>query len=207
MTLTDTQRAQIDRYVQDALEYNLKVNITSDDSTPLLRDRHIADGLAVVPTLRELFSGGTPSILDLGSGGGFIGMAIKIAWPEARVTLMEPLERKFRFLSAAAARLGLADLRVLRKSASEARAAGLEHDLVVERALAELPQAVEWAIPLTRAFGYFIAYQSAPADGDFLKKSLAKAGARLVKSVPYQLPADDRRRYFAVFQREAKGEN
>ena len=202
LRLETAQLGQIERYVEDLLEYNRKVNLTADTDPSVILLRHIADGLAAVSPLRELLPPDS-ALLDLGSGGGFIGMAIKIAWPEARVTLMESLERKYRFLNATAARSGLKNLRVVKKTAVEGFAGEGTFDCVVERALAELPQAVRLALPLVKKGGYFLAYQSETPDPEviLLQKSLAKAGGRLVKSIPYRLPMETKDRYLALFQK------
>lgn len=196
--------AQIDRYLEDLLQYNLKVNLTADTDPSVLLLRHVVDGLAAVAPLKDILKElPNPAVLDLGSGGGFIGMAIKIAWPQAQVTLMEALERKYRFLNATAARSGLKNLRVLKQTAVERSSGAGAFDCVVERALAELPQAVRLALPLVKKGGFFLAYQSEIPDPrlDLLQKSLAKAGGRLVKSIPYRLPLENRDRYLALFQK------
>jgi 16S rRNA (guanine527-N7)-methyltransferase len=194
--LSEAQEALVARYIAAVLDYNKKANLTADDEPRLLRDRHIADGLAAIPVLKGLGLGENPSIADLGSGGGFIGIAIKIGWPEARVTLIEPLEKRFRFLSGIAAELGLEGLRVVRKNAAESKAAGLKFDAVVARALAELPEATRLAMPLVGGRGYFVAYQSEkPAKSPW-------EGVTLVDSVSYQLPSDSRQRFFLIFQKK-----
>lgn len=128
-------------------------------------------------------------------------MAVKIAWPRARVTLMEPLERKFKFLNSSAARLGVKDLRVLKKAAGPG--VGGDFDCVMERALAPLPEAVALALPLVKEGGFFLAYQSEAPDCELpaLKKALAKAAARFVESLPYRLPKESKERHLAAFQK------
>lgn len=204
LSLETAQLEQIQAYLEDLLQYNLKVNLTADTDPSALLLRHIADGLAAVAPLKDILRElPAPALLDLGSGGGFIGMAIKIAWPQARVTLMESLERKYRFLNATAARSGLKNLRVLKQTAVERVNGKGVFDCVVERALAELPQAVRLALPLAKPGGFFLAYQSERPDPglDPLQKSLAKAGGRLVKSIPYRLPLENRDRYLTLFQK------
>ncbi|MBI3564248.1 MAG: class I SAM-dependent methyltransferase [Elusimicrobia bacterium] len=76
-------------------------------------------------------------------------MCLKIAWPAAEVTLMEAVERKYKFLNAAAAQLGMPGLRPLWRRAGEGKprsAYETGFDAVVERALAPLPEAVALAL-------------------------------------------------------------
>src|SRR5262249_10187614 len=143
---------------------------------------------------------------DLGSGGGFVGVGLKIAWPEAVVTLMEPLQRKFEFLNLASARLGLKGLRVVRAGAGTGNPPPpreRDFDAVVARALAPLPEALALGLPLPAPDGLFGAFQSATPDpGEAaLAKALARVGARLAEAVPYRLPAESKERCLALFAR------
>lgn len=180
--LSPRTRELLGGYARRLLE--AKTNLTADTTLEAVWLRHLADGLAVVPLLRERLRGvERPSICDLGSGGGFIGIAIKAAWPEADVTLCEKVDRKFRFLNAEAVRLGLPGLRV-----SKAVKPG-SFDAVVARALAPLHEALALALPLCRPGGFFVDYLS----------ELPNAEPRLVESRAYRLPAEQRDRYLAVF--------
>lgn len=189
-------------YLEDLAAHNKTVNLTADDDLEGLILRHFADGLAALAPLRKLLPETTPSgfrLCDVGSGGGFIGMALKIAWPEAHVTLLESSLRKFRFLSGAASRTGLKNLRVVR----EAGPGGRGFDAALERALAPLPEALSISGPLIRPGGYFLAYQSqACAPDSALQRRLASLSLRLLESIPYRLPREPRDRFLAVFRRE-----
>lgn len=189
-------------YLEDLQAHNLRANLTAPQPARTLLLRHVADALACVPVLKELLAPkiAAPRILDLGSGGGLIGIPLKIAWPEAQVTLLEPAKKKFDFLNMAVLRSGLKGLRVLRQSAG----GGCEgFDAVLERAVAPLPKALSLAWPLTASGGYVLAYQSQCPDPSQapLQRALARLSARLLKSVPYRLPLEDRERYLAVFQK------
>ncbi|MBI5239330.1 MAG: class I SAM-dependent methyltransferase [Elusimicrobia bacterium] len=205
LALDPRQLDQIDRYIQELLAANQKTNLTADTDPETILLRHVADGLAAAGVLIKEARKPSPRILDLGSGGGPIGMAIKIAWPQARVTLMESLERKFRFLNAMAVRSGLPGLSVALRRAGKGAASGPERDFdaVVARALAPLPEAVELALPLAAPDGIVLIFQSAPPDPaePALARVLARRAARLVKSIPYRLPREDRERHLALFGR------
>jgi 16S rRNA (guanine527-N7)-methyltransferase len=199
--LTPHKRRLIEEYVGDLLEYNKTVNLTAETDASAILLRHVADGLAAVPILKEHLKGALPRVCDVGSGGGFIGIAIKIAWPEAEVTLMEALDRKFKFLNMAAARTGLKGLRVLKKRAGRdalsARETGF--DAVTARALAPLDEALGICLPLVKEGGIFVDYQSQPDSGGH--KTLAELSATFVESYPYRLPLEETDRYLAVFGR------
>jgi 16S rRNA (guanine527-N7)-methyltransferase len=205
LALSSEQLAQIDLYIKELLAANQKTNLTADTDPEVVLLRHVADGLAAAGILIKEVPHPSPRILDLGAGGGYIGMAIKIAWPQARVTLMESLERKFKFLNAMAVRSGLPGLTVALRRAGKGGAQGPDKDFdaVVARALAPLAQALDLALPLVDPKGLVLIFQSAAPDPEEpnLQRVLARHAARLVKSTPYNLPREGRQRYLALFCR------
>jgi 16S rRNA (guanine527-N7)-methyltransferase len=130
-------------------------------------DAHVADSLAglEVPALRA-----ARTIADLGSGGGFPGLALAVALPGARVTLVESVGKKCEFLRRAAEEAGLVNVEVVNARA-EAWPAGLgTQDVVTARALAPLNVLAEYAAPLLVAGGSLVAWKgkvdpSEAADG------------------------------------------
>jgi 16S rRNA (guanine527-N7)-methyltransferase len=119
-------------------------------------DVHVADSLVALDlqVVRD-----TRRIADLGSGGGFPGLVLAIALPQARVALVESVARKGGFLRRAAERLALGNVEVVAARA-EAWPAGLGmHDLVTARALAPLSVLVEYAAPLLEVGGHLVAWK------------------------------------------------
>lgn len=206
--LDDAALARVRSYLEDVAAKNETTNLTADAAWDDLVLKHAADGVAAAAVLRrelaERGGPGRPRVLDLGAGGGFIGFTLKIAWPEADVSLMEAVERKYRFLNAAAAKLGLPGLRPLwRRAGSGAPRSSYEtgFDAVVERALAPLPEALALAIPLLGPRGLFAAFQTDPPDPSepVLARTLAATGARMLRCVPYRRPREDRERRLVIF--------
>jgi 16S rRNA (guanine527-N7)-methyltransferase len=130
-------------------------------------DAHVADSLAglEVPVVRA-----ARTIADLGSGGGFPGLALAAALPAARVTLVESVGKKCDFLRRAADAAGLGNVEVVNARA-EGWPAGLgTQDVVTARALAPLNILAEYAAPLLVAGGSLVAWKgkvdpSEEADG------------------------------------------
>lgn len=187
-------------YLREVAAKNEVTNLTADDSWEDLVLKHAADGVFAASALRRLLGREAPRVCDLGAGGGFIGVCLKIAWPQAQVTLMEAVERKFKFLNAESARLGLPGLRVLQRRAGDGRpydSYSSGFDAVVERALAPLEEALVLARPLLKPGGLLAAFQSVPAS-----PSLAGSGMRLLESLAYRRPGETRERFLAVFRAE-----
>lgn len=208
----------LDKYLRDVLEYNRKVNLTAAAGLGELLARHAMDSLASLAPLRELLAGrARPRILDAGAGAGFIGICLKIAWPDAAVTLLESSYRKVCFLNWAAARIGFRDLRVLHGRARGGRIHPLgpgggkkggdveaDFDAVVARALAPLPEALSLTLPLARRGGSGLLYQSERPDLEdaALAGALLRTGARLERARPYRLPDESRDRHLLIFRRQ-----
>lgn len=201
LALDEAQWERLDAFLDELRKAADRVNLTSDLEEEDWWRRHIADGLAALGPLRRRL-GPAPAILDLGAGAGFVGVALKIAWPEATVSLLESSYRKFQFLNVAAYRLGVKGLRVFWRRAG-APSPAEAFDAVLERAVAPLPDAMRLAVPLARPGGLFVAWQAArpAADEPALVKACAATGARLEEALPYRLPGEDRERWLAFFRR------
>jgi 16S rRNA (guanine527-N7)-methyltransferase len=148
-------------------------------------DVHVADSLVALdlPAVRA-----ASRIADLGSGGGFPGLALAIALPAAHVALVESVGRKCTFLAGAAASLGLVNVEVVNARA-EAWEDGLgAHDLVVARALAGLPALIEYAAPLLASGGQLVAWKGrrAPVEEADGRAAAAALGMTEPEPVPVE---------------------
>jgi 16S rRNA (guanine527-N7)-methyltransferase len=161
-------------------------------------DVHVADSLvalAVEPVRAA------DRLVDLGSGGGFPGLAIAIARPGARVVLVESVGRKCEFLLAAARELELENVEVVHGRA-ESRTAGLgANDVVTARALAALPVLVEYAAPLLRIGGTMVAWKGRrdpdeEAAGTAAARQLGMAEPTVLRVNPFPA-AEDRHLYLS----------
>lgn len=206
--LDETAIGKIEAYLRSVQEKNATTNLTADDGWDDLVLKHAADGVYAAAALKKALKGNdAPRILDLGSGGGFVGICLKIAWPQADVTLMEAVERKYKFLNAACLATGLRGLRPLWRRAGDGKSLSSYEsgfDAVVERALAPLPEAVTLAFPMLKPGGLFAAFQTdAPDPAEpALARALAATGARVLDCVAYRRPGEDRDRQLAIFARQ-----
>lgn len=197
-------------YLNLVRQKNETTNLTADSLWEDLVLKHAADGVFAAAQLKKYLVDTDPSksprILDLGSGGGFIGICLKIAWPEADVSLMEAVERKFNFLNAATVNLGLPGLCPLKRRAGAAPIQSSyekDFDVVIERALAPLPEAIRLAVPLLRPGGVFAAFQSESPNFDdhVISRALVDMGARVLDCVSYRRPAEVATRRLVIFSK------
>jgi 16S rRNA (guanine527-N7)-methyltransferase len=151
-------------------------------------DVHVADSLVALelPEVRD-----ARQIADLGSGGGFPGLVLAIALPDARVSLVESVGRKVAFLRGAIERLDLANAEAIQARA-EAWPEGIgAHDLVIARAVAPLAVLVEYAAPLLTVGGSLVAWKGArdqaeEADGGAAAAALGMDEPRMRPVSPFR---------------------
>jgi 16S rRNA (guanine527-N7)-methyltransferase len=119
-------------------------------------DVHVADSLVAldVPQVRE-----AKALADLGSGAGFPGMALAVALPDARVSLVESSRRTCAFLGRAVAESGLGNATVVNARVEEWAEGRESCDVVTARALAALPVVAEYAAPLLRPGGSLVVWR------------------------------------------------
>jgi 16S rRNA (guanine527-N7)-methyltransferase len=148
-------------------------------------DAHIADSLVALdlPAVRA-----ATRIADLGSGGGFPGLALAIALPGAHVALVESVSRKCAFLRRAAQKLGLHTIEVVEARAEEWRAGLGRHDVVTARALAPLQVLLEYAAPLLAPGGSLVAWKGRPEPTE--TSNAAAAAAVLGMTEPEAVPVE-----------------
>jgi 16S rRNA (guanine527-N7)-methyltransferase len=130
---------------------------------PRLWDRHLLNCAVVA----ELIGPGCETLADIGSGAGLPGLVLAMMRPEVKVTLVESMARRCRFLSECAAELGLANVSVLHCRAEDAARAGLPGaDVVTARAVAPLPRLAELAVPVVRPGGMVLAIKGSTAAAE-----------------------------------------
>ena len=145
---------------------------------PRLWDRHLLNCAVVA----ELIDSKPATLVDIGSGAGLPGIVLAMLRPKLRVILLEPMERRCRFLTDCVAELGLDNASVLRTRAQDAV---LRADVATARALAPLDRLAELAVGLVRPGGMVLAIKGETA-ADELKKArpvLKRLGVRSAEVV------------------------
>jgi 16S rRNA (guanine527-N7)-methyltransferase len=167
LQLDSTARAAIDGHARLLLAWTRAINLTGIREPVAIATGHVVDSLTAVPWLRAI---GAERILDLGSGGGYPGLPIAAALPDAAVTLLEPIGKKTTFLRAVVEATGLAD----RVTAVGARAEALAVDpgrratwsTVTARAVGATADLVELAFPLLAPGGALVAWKRGDLDAE-----------------------------------------
>jgi 16S rRNA (guanine527-N7)-methyltransferase len=162
-----------------------------------LWDRHLLNCAVVA----DLIGSRCRTLVDIGSGAGLPGIVLAMMRPELTVTLLEPMERRCRFLSGCVAELGLANASVLRGRAEDAT---LRADVATARAVAPLDRLAEWAVRVVRPGGLVLAIKGQTADAELRKarpvlRRIGARGARVVRAGQGKVdPATTVVRFFAT---------
>ena len=186
--LDEKQQKQVRTFAATLLERNKHMNLTGALTVDEVLTRHVADSLALIPAIEsavgeERTSGSeakeqSVTLLDVGSGAGFPGMALAIARPNWNVTLLDTLQKRTTFLADAAIECGVSNVTTLWSRAEDAGSAGSEHreayDLVTARAVAELRVLCELCVPMVKVGGVFLAAKNSV---DSAREELAAAAA------------------------------
>lgn len=216
INLTPAHVAAFRTYREELLSWNQQFNLTAVTDPEQVQTRHFLDSLALIPALAANEGIAVPTLLsrnlrvvDVGAGAGFPGLALRIIWPRARISLIEATGKKVRFLEHVAKKLGMADVQLIQGRAEEL---GLKepyragYDLVLARAVATLPTLVEYLLPLARRGGQVVAYKgsAAPEEAMCAELAIRTLGGRLTKLIPVEIPGLVETRVIVVIDKVAQ---
>ena len=144
------------------------------------------------------------SLCDVGSGAGFPGMVLKIVFPNLKVTLVDSLNKRIKFLTEVANELNLKDIALVHARAEDfAKNNREKFDVVTARAVAPINVLLEYCLPLTKVGKYFIALKgNISQEIILLNNSLTKIGGKLINSQEFLLPIENSKRSLLVITKE-----
>lgn len=207
LRLTREQLAAFETYHRLLVEWNKRVNLTTIIERQEVQIKHFLDSLSVLLALES--SGDradmvrweeTLRLIDVGSGAGFPGLPLKIVRPAWRVTLLESVGKRAAFLEQVVSELGLVEVVVIQGRAEELgrkRDHREGYDVAVARAVAELRVLAEYALPLCRVGGIFVAQKGATLEPELNRAqgAMEALGGRLDAVIPVRLATLDRPRH------------
>lgn len=193
LTLTENQIMQFIRYYELLTEWNLRMNLTAITEYNDVMKKHFVDSLSLV---RAYDLSGCISVIDVGTGAGFPGLALKIAFPDLKMTLLDSLNKRIQFLDAVIADLGLSDIETVHGRAEDFAKPGKlreSFDLCVSRAVANLSTLSEYCLPFVKVGGEFISYKSEKIAEEMSKaqKAITLLGGEVKKQKQFLLPDSD----------------
>lgn len=205
ITLSPDQVHQFEAYQRLLLDWNQRMNLTAIREPGQIQQRHFLDGLSCSLVTGDLNG---RSLIDVGTGAGFPGLPLKILFPDLRLTLVESVAKKTRFLQAVVVELGLRDVAIVAERAEilgqDAAYRG-QYDWAAARAVAELRVLAEYLLPFCRVGGFVLAQkgENAAAEVAAAKQALAVLGGEVRELVPVNLPQREDTHYLVVVEKTA----
>ncbi|WP_315545044.1 16S rRNA (guanine(527)-N(7))-methyltransferase RsmG [Stomatobaculum longum] len=206
LSLSDGQIAQFAQFYEDMLEKNQVMNLTGITERREVIVKHYIDSLLPTCLLPDFPKPGT-RLLDLGSGAGFPGIPLAIAFPNLQLTLMDSLNKRIVYLTDEIEKLGLQNhTEALHARAEElARQAGQReaYDYCSSRAVARLAVLSEYCLPFVKVGGQMLAYKAGEIEEELSEAQFAikKLGGTTDQVVSFSLPDDAGKRSLVVIRK------
>lgn len=203
LELSPQQAEQFEAYFRLLVEWNGKMNLTAITGREAVYEKHFYDSLTVASVVALA---GPLRLADIGSGAGFPAVPLKIMFPDLRITIVDALAKRIRFLEEVVRTLGLADVVCLHARAEDAARMAEHrdrHDVATARAVARLATLNELCLPFVRAGGVFVAMKGADVAAE-LEESLfgaARLNARLKDVRRLTLPEEGAARHLIVWEK------
>ena len=204
ISLNETQIKQFLDYYELLVETNKVMNLTAITEFDEVIEKHFLDSLSlcrIYDLNREI------RVLDLGTGAGFPGVPLKIAFPQIRLVLADSLNKRIKFLENVVGELSLQNVSCVHGRAEEMgrnKEYREQFDLCVSRAVANLSSLSEYCIPFVKEGGAFISYKSGEIEeeANAAKKAISVLGGELRKI--YKFDLFEQKRSFVIIDKKKK---
>lgn len=180
--INNNQLILFKRYYEILMDWNTRINLISrkEENIP---ERHFLDSILFLPEIENLCMSMpyTPTIFDIGSGGGFPAIPLAIMNQSWQFVLCESIKKKANFLSHLVKELNLNNVEVLNTRTETCHGMSQQYDLITARAVAKLDKLIKYSLPLLKKGGYLLAYKAKEIDEELLnaKKIIKKSKLNL----------------------------
>lgn len=199
--LSEKQLEQFRIYYEMLVEKNKVMNLTGITEWDEVLEKHFLDSISLI---RVFNLNQNVSVMDMGTGAGFPGIPLKIAFPKLKVTLADSLNKRVLFLQEVIDTLELQDIEAIHGRAEDLardKKYREQYDLSVSRAVANLSTLTEYCLPFVKLGGQFISYKSGEIDAEVAesKSAVFLLGGKIKEVVKFEL--GDSGRSFIVIEK------
>ena len=208
LSLTDEQKNSFFIFYKDLIEKNKVMNLTSITEENDVILKHFADSIALGLAIKDLREKKLKT-LDLGTGAGFPGIPLAIAYSEMELTLADSLNKRILFIKEETEKLGLRNIYAVHGRAEDLARNPVfreKFDLCVSRAVANLSTLAEYCIPFIHNNGFFIPYKSGNVKEEIRQseKALKVLKGKLEEIYRYTLPEDAGDRTLVLIRKDGE---
>lgn len=205
ITVSEGQLKQFERYYEELVSWNEKMNLTGITERDQVYIKHFYDSISLA---FHVPMGEIESMADIGSGAGFPGIPLKICFPHLQLTIVDSLNKRIQFLQHVVDELGLSQVRLLHGRAEDlGRQENLRDafDLVTARAVARMVILNEFCLPFAKPGGLFVAMKGSNPEDEVKEaaRSLSELNGKWVSTPAFSLPLENSERHLVLIQKTA----
>ena len=187
--VTEEKLNKLEKYYELLIEYNKVMNLTRITEKEDVYLKHFYDSLTIS---KSIDLNKEENLCDLGSGAGFPGIVLKIFYPNLKITLIDSLEKRIKFLNTVIEKLNLKEIEAIHIRIEDYAKENIEKfDVVTARAVAPLNILLELGINLVKVGKYFIAMKGNIEKEPNYKNALGKLNCELKEINTFKLPIEN----------------
>lgn len=204
--LNEYQIDQFLKYYELLIKWNSFMNLTAITEFESVFKKHFVDSLSLIKAVPDI-EDHSYFVIDIGTGAGFPGIPLKIAFPKLKITLLDSLNKRVKFLNEVIDALELKDISAIHGRAEDfAQQKNMREtfDLCVSRAVANLSTLSEYCIPFVKRNGLFISYKSEKIMEEYenAKSAIRLLGGRYENQIEFYLPESNIYRNLFLIRKE-----
>lgn len=202
ITIPERQEEKFLLYADLLVQWNEKINLTAITDEEGIVIKHFLDSLSIMPHVPA----DADSLIDVGTGAGFPGIPVRIVNDRIKVTLLDSLDKRVKFLNEVISRLELRDIYAVHGRAEDLGADKKyreRFDVAVARAVASMPVLLEYCLPFVKVGGVFIAMKGPEAQTELKesKKALDILGGEVIDVKEFSLPRIENKRCIVLIKK------